>query len=160
MKCVLVLSVVACLSITLAAAAPAAAPKIPLKATYAGKNSLGQAAKVFVSKQGKRVGYTMNVKLRCANGSTVTGAYWTTEGKYYSQYWIRPTANGAFALSSSNKGKWDKGTYKASARFAGRFKSSTLTAGTFRGHLDYYNADGSLLTRCDTGAVSWTATKR
>jgi hypothetical protein len=155
-----VFSIAACVSIAPAAAAPAAAPKIPLNAVYAGKNSHGKPAKVFVSKLGKRVGYTMHVKLPCANGSSVSGAYWTTEGEYYAKYWIKPTASGTFALASSNKGKWDGGTYKASARFAGRFQSSTVTAGTFRGHIDYYKADGSLLTKCDTGVLTWTATKR
>jgi hypothetical protein len=156
----IVAAVAAFSSAALVAAAPAAAPKLPLKATYAGKNSHKKPAKVFVSEQGKRIGYTMNVNLPCANGNSVAGVYWTTEGKFYRDYWIRPKANGSFALNSANDGTWNGGTYKAWARFAGRFTSSAKTTGTFRGHIDYYNADGSLLTKCDTGPVTWSATRR
>ena len=120
MKLPVVAALAALSSAALVAAAPAAAPKLPPKATYAGKNSQKKPAKVFVSEQGKRIGYTMNVNLPCANGSSASGVYWTTEGKFYGDYWIRPKANGWFALNSANDGKWDGGTYKASARFAGR----------------------------------------
>ena len=160
MKRLLAAAVAALSSAALVAAAHAAGPKLPAKAAYAGQNSHGKAARITVSKQGKRVGYTMYVKLPCANGESVDGVYWTTEGKFYGQYWIRPTAKGAFKLNSANDGTWDGGTYKASARFAGRFTSATAATGTFRGHIAYYNADGSLLTKCDTGPVTWSVKRR
>jgi hypothetical protein len=154
----LLVAAAACAALAITSVAPAAAPTIPLQATYSGKNSHGKVAKVTVSKQGKRVGYTMYVNLPCNNnGGNVPGIYWTTEGKFNKDYWIRPRPNGTFSLASSNTAKWNKGTFKARAQFAGRFVTSSVVSGTFRGHIDYYDTAGKLLYRCDTGGVTWTA---
>jgi hypothetical protein len=150
----IVAAIAALSSAALVAAAPAATPKIPLSATYSGKNSQGKSAKIFVSKQGKRVGYTMHVApLKCTNGASDPGHYWTTEGPYAKDWWIRPTAAGAFAPKSSNQVTLSDGSLaKASAKFKGKFVSGQLVTGTFRGHVDYLNADGSLFTSCGRSA--------
>ncbi len=146
----------ACVAV-FAVAAPAAAPLIPKSAVYTGKTSQGKVAKIFVSKQGKRIGYTIHVELLCTNGGT-DKTYWTTEGPFYKRFWIRPKRNGTFSLKSSNEVKLETGdTLKARAEFSGRFKSRRLVAGRFRGHGDWFNADGTPYTQCDTGPITWSA---
>ncbi len=141
----------------LATAAPAASPLIPKSAVYAGKNSQSKPIKIFVSKQGKRIGYTIHVKLECANGSSFP-TYWTTEGRFYKDYWIRPKQNGTFSLKSHNELTDENDSiYKARAEINGRFVSSKLVTGRFRGHMDSFYSDGTPFTQCDTGAVSWSA---
>ena len=151
-----IIIVFACVA-ALATSAPAAAPLIPKSAVYTGKTSQGKVVEIFISKRGKRIGYTIHVELLCTNGAT-DRTYWTTQGRFYKDWWIRPKRNGTFSLKSSNEVNMESGyVLKARAQINGRFKSRRLVTGRFRGHGDWFNADGTPYTQCDTGPLTWSA---
>jgi hypothetical protein len=157
---IVVLVLAASLSPAVFAAISGIAPPIPKSARYTGTNSQGKTVKIFVSKKGKRVGYTMFVDLPCANGAVVSEISWTTEGQFYDDYWIRPRRDGRFALNSSNSFTTsDGGRGDARAEFKGRFRSKRIVAGTFRGRIDYVDAAGNPWTSCDTSLLTWLAKK-
>ncbi len=136
----------------------ASPPLIPKAARYVGTTSSGTVARIFVSRNGGRIGYTIFANLGCENGAGLTRMYWTTEGEAAADYSILPGRDGSFMLNSSNLFELTDGNWgNAAARFAGRFRTSRLVSGTFSSRVDYFDASGKPLTRCSSGNLTWKA---